>query len=107
MPDEGVLTESTDTETAIVTSAKKWLRNTSDAFNEEIEQTVDACLLDLKNSGVENRDTTDALIQQAIKLYCKAQFGYNDMGDKFQKSYEFLKAALALSGDYNTEADDA
>lgn len=89
-------------ESALVESAKKWLRITSSAFNNEIEQTIEACLLDLKNAGVEKRNTSDQLIQQGIKLYLKAQLGYNDADDKYQQSYEHLKKSLALSGDYNT-----
>ena len=89
-------------DSAFVESAKKWIRLASSAYDEEIEQAVDACLLDLKNAGVERRPLEDALIQQAVKLYLKAQFGYNDADDKYQQSYEHLKKALALSGDYNT-----
>lgn len=43
------------------------------------------------------------LIQQAVKLYCKAQFGYDDTSSKFAKSYELLKQSLSLSGEYNME----
>lgn len=94
-------------ESVLVESAKVWLRMTSDAFDGEIEQTIEACLLDLSNAGVRKLDTDDAVIQQAVKLYLKAQFGYNDATDKFQQSYEHLKRALALSGDYALEVDDA
>ena len=86
-----------------IAAAKLWLRISTDALDEEIGQTVDACLLDLHNAGVVNTPWDDALIKQAVKLYCKAQFGYGNDGDgdKYAKAYEHLKCALALSGDYN------
>ena len=46
----------------------------------------------------------DRIIQQAIKLYCKANFGLdNKDSEKYKKSYESLKISLALCGDYNVE----
>lgn len=88
---------------ALIAPVKLWLRISSDKMDDELEQTIDACKLDLSNSGVKNLDSSDPLIQQAVKLYCKAQFGYDDSSDSFSKAYESLKAALSLSGDYNTE----
>lgn len=95
-----------DVGTTLLTVAKTWLRITSSAYDDEITQTIDACVLDLTNGGVVNIDSSDTLIQQAIKLYLKAQFGYNDESDKFAKAYEFLKYSLELSEDYNTEAEE-
>ena len=82
---------------------KLWLRISSGKMDDELTQTIDACKLDLSNSGVKNLDSSDPLIQQAVKLYCKAQFGYDDSAGKFAEAYEHLKAALSLSGDYNVE----
>ena len=42
------------------------------------------------------------LIQQAVKLYLKAHFGYDDQPEKWEAAYERLKAALSLSSDYTT-----
>ena len=50
--------------------------------------------------GVSNVDTNDALIRQALKLYCKANVGYGDEEGKFAKAYEYLKKSLALNSDY-------
>lgn len=92
---------------ALIAPVKLWLRISSDKMDDELEQTIDACKLDLSNSGVKNLDSADPLIQQAVKLYCKAQFGYDDSAGKFAEAYEHLKAALSLSGDYNAEAGEA
>jgi hypothetical protein len=88
---------------ALIAPVKLWLRILSDKMDDELEQTIDACKLDLSNSGVKKLDSSDPLIRQAVKLYCKAQFGYDDSAGKFAEAYEHLKAALSLSGDYNVE----
>lgn len=78
------------------------LRIKSDAFNIEIESLILACKTDLHVSGIQNILENDALIEQAIKLYCKANFGLdNKDSEKYLKSYEMLKTTLALSGNYN------
>lgn len=86
----------------LINQARTWLRITTDALDAELGQTLDAGVLDLQNAGVKDPDLTDPLVQQALKLYCKAQFGYDKDAEKFARSYEYLKCAMALSGDYNT-----
>lgn len=90
----------------LIAEARLWIRKSSNAFDSEIVQTMDSCILDLKNAGVRKLDTDDALIRQALKLYLKAQFGYEEDSDKFAKSYEHLKSSLSLSGDYNGRDSD-
>lgn len=87
----------------LLPAVKKWLRITSVSLDDEINQTILACVVDLKNAGVKKVELDNPLIQQATKLYCKAQFGYDDTSGKFAKSYELLKQSLSLSGEYNTE----
>lgn len=85
----------------LVPLVKSWLRISAASVDAEMEQTIDACVLDLKNAGAVTVLLSDTLIQQAVKLYCKAQFGFDKDAEKFGAAYEHLKAALALSGDYN------
>lgn len=83
---------------------KKVLRIKSDKLNDEILDLIEACKIDLSISGVKKIDETDALVIQAIKLYCKANFGLdNKDSEKYQKSYDMLKNSMALCGDYNVE----
>lgn len=83
---------------------KKVLRIKSDKLNDEILDLIEACKIDLSISGVKKIDETDALVIQAIKLYCKANFGLdNNDSEKYQKSYDMLKNSMALCGDYNVE----
>lgn len=99
--------EPAEEEDALVVSARGWLRIATKSRDNEIRQVIDACLIDLSIGGVAVIDTEDPAIQQAIKLYLKSQFGYDSNAEKFGKAYEFLKAALALCGDYNTEEEEA
>lgn len=78
------------------------LRIKSNKLDEEITDLIEACKIDLSLSGVRKIEDTDPLIQQAIKLYCKANFGLdNKDSEKYQKSYDMLKISLSLCGDYN------
>lgn len=71
------------------------------AFDGEVQDLIDAAKADLGLSGVLDISDTDALIKRAIITYCKANFGYdNPEADRFQRSYDLLKAHLSLSIDY-------
>ena len=78
------------------------LRVSGTVFDLEIQDLIDAAKLDLQISGVVKVDEEDSLIQRAIIVYCKANFGYdNNEAERFQKSYDMLKQHLSLAGDYN------
>lgn len=78
------------------------LRIKSDVFNVEILEMIEAAKLDLSISGIGKINEADPLVQQAIKTYCKANFGLdNKDSEKYQKSYNMLKEHLSLCGDYN------
>lgn len=90
----------------LVLKAKKWLRIVSDSFDEEIEQTINACISDLRNAGVKEYalDLNDSLVQQAVKLYLKYEFGSNDKAEMYNSMYEHLKNAISIAsqgGDSN------
>lgn len=81
---------------------KDGLRVTHSALDGEILDLIEACKIDLKISGVIKVEETDPLIIRAIIVYCKANFGFDNVAsEKFEKSYEMLKNHLALCGDYN------
>ena len=78
------------------------LRIKNNATDDDIQDTIDAALFDLRVSGVVNLDESDPLIIQAVKLYCKANYGLDNKDyEKYQKAYNSLKESLALCGDYN------
>jgi hypothetical protein len=75
---------------------------TTTAFDDEIETLIEACLLDLKLSGVEKTD--DELVKRAVGIYVKAHFGSeNPDRDGLIECYNSLKTHLALSEKYGDE----
>lgn len=88
-------------------SIKQALRLSTDVFDDEINDLIEAARQDLILSGVsfnKANDDNDPLIKRAIVVYSKANFGYdNPEADRFQRSYEMLKAHLTLAGDYQDE----
>ena len=70
----------------------------------EVNDLVEAAKLDLKIAGVKvgEGEITDHLIKRAIILYCKANYGYEDvqMADRIERSYISLKQHLSLSTEY-------
>lgn len=94
---------------ALLDDVKMALRITSSAFDNEIEGLIEAAKADLRLSGVTDakvKDDGDPLIRRAIVVYCKANFGYdNPEAERFQQSYDMLKAHLTLSQEYTTAGD--
>jgi hypothetical protein len=85
---------------ALIDDVKMSLRIKNAAYDTDIQDLIDACKVDLSISGVEIIDEAEPLTTQAIKLYCKANFGYDENSDKFKQAYESLKVVMALSSDY-------
>lgn len=86
---------------ALIDDIKKQLRITTDDFNTEINDLVNAAKNDLETVGIYSIDESDPLIKQAIILYCKANFGYdNPEADRFQETYENIKNKIAMLTDY-------
>jgi uncharacterized phage protein (predicted DNA packaging) len=83
---------------------KNSLRVNGDDLNNEILDLIESAKADLILSGV-NKDKvtdTDPLIKRAVTIYCKANFGYDDvnMAERFEQSYISLKHHLTLSTEY-------
>jgi len=80
---------------------KDALRVSGEALDEEIQDLIDAAKADLQLSGIV-KDENDPLITRAITIYCKAHFGYEEpaQAELFMRSYNALKAHLALSKEY-------
>lgn len=83
---------------------KNSLRVNGTDLDNEILDLIESAKADLILSGV-NKDKvvdTDPLIKRAITVYCKANFGYDDvnMAGRFEQSYISLKHHLTLSAEY-------
>ena len=80
------------------------LRVTTDVFDEEIGDLINAAVADLGIVGVTAvSTTTDALLIRAITTYCKVHFGEPDEYDRLKASYDEQKAQLITATGYGLE----
>ena len=70
------------------------LRIVTNAFDNELNDLIDAAQLDLGVAGVIVPSPIDALVNQAIITYCKMHFGQPDEYDRLKRSYDEQKAQL-------------
>lgn len=68
------------------------LRITSDVFDSEVESLIAAGLRELKRVGVNesllSEDNLDPLCKEAVALFCKSRFGYdNDEAQRFEEAF--------------------
>lgn len=74
------------------------LRITESDFDDEINGLIDAAKGDLETSGVASSKLEEPLCRQAIILYCKALFGYdNNDADRLMEAYEHIKKKIAIT----------
>lgn len=84
----------------ILTAVKLSLRISTDAFDDEITDLINAALLDLGLAGVVEDDTENALIRRAVTTYCRMHFGQPDDYDRLKASYDEQKAQLSMATGY-------
>lgn len=90
----------------LLAKIKLALRITHTKLDEDITDTINACILDLDIAGIHiNIGTIDELSVQAIKLYCKWQYDYLNKAEQYEKAYQNLKIAMSLCGDYKGESE--
>lgn len=76
----------------------------------ELQMLIQAGIADLNRQGiVASVGTTDSLVQSAIVMFVKANFGNVDIKEKelAQRTYSLLCANLSLSEDYKVVDKDA
>ncbi len=87
-----------------VATIRQRLRLSSDSFDSEITDLINAARADLALGGVleaKTQDETDPLILRAVETYVKAEFGLdNDDADKYRASYKEQRNGLTLSDSY-------
>lgn len=86
----------------MIDKVKLALRITTNAFDDEISDLIEAALIDLGIAGVTNDDTTDPLIIRAVITYCKCHFGEPDEYDRLKRSYDEQKAQMSMATGYTT-----
>lgn len=95
---------------ALTDDVRSALRVSSVLFDSEVQTLIDAALFDMSNKGVSDKfiagenGEMPAIVRQAIVLYAKANFGYdNDEAERFQRSYDSIVCSL-LNGSQNVES---
>ena len=80
--------------------ARKALRLTTHAYDEELTDLIKAAKLDLGIAGVELPAEPDELLQRAILTYVRMHFGKPDDYDRLAASYDAQKGALQIASGY-------
>lgn len=86
----------------ITEAVKMALRITTDAFDDELEDLIDAAVLDMRLAGITNDDTDDKLVRRAVITYCRLNFGQPDDYDRLKASYDEQKRQMGMATGYTT-----
>ena len=70
------------------------------AYDSEIQDLIDAALLDLGIAGVTGYGSADKLVLQAVKTYCRAHFRSPEDYDRLKAAYDEQKAQLMMAEGY-------
>ena len=64
----------------------------------ELTDLIQAALYDISRQGAEVVKPEDPLVKMAVRLYCKAHYGYDspDQQARFLTAYEELSKGIAL-----------
>lgn len=85
----------------LLEKVKLALRIKHAALDNDIRDNIQVCLLDLKVHGIVHKDHTDALIQNAVKLYCKAEYTDDpEKSDAFRERYVEMRNCLKAAEGY-------
>ena len=76
------------------------LRITTEAFDAELTDLINAAYLDLGIAGVSETEETDPLIIRAVTTYCRMNFGEVSDYDRLKASYDEQKAQLSMASNY-------
>lgn len=86
----------------VVMKIKNRIRVKTTKADEEVTDLIEAAKMDMAKEGIYG-DADNPLYFQAMVLYCKAYYGYDEKTEQFQEAYKSLKNSMALSGDYTKE----
>lgn len=81
----------------MIQAAKLARRMTTNAFDKQVEQILEAAMLDLGVAGVKMPKGPDELVTQAAITYFLMHFGEPDNYDRLKASYDEQKAQLATN----------
>lgn len=81
---------------------KERIRLSSSTCDTEIQDLIESGKREMEIKGIYG-SIDDPLYLQAIVLYCKARYGYDDRSEEFYTAFQTLQDSMALSGDYREE----
>jgi hypothetical protein len=86
----------------MLNKVKLALRLTTDAYNSELNDLIEAAKLDLGIAGVVLPASLDAIAERAVITYCKVHFSALTDGEwsHLKASYDEQKAQLATATGY-------
>lgn len=85
----------------ILQKVKTALRIKHNQLDEDIRDNIQACLQDLQMHGVVHAQETDILVQNAIKLFCKAEYTDDPAkAEKYGQRYKEMRDCLKLAEGY-------
>ena len=73
---------------------------TTSAFDEELQDLIEAALLDLGIAGVDNTLTNNKMVQRAVITYCRMMFHSPADFENLRWAYESLKGQMAIATGY-------
>ena len=83
-------------------SVKMALRIKTDAYDDELNELIQAAYIDLGIAGVVTSSSAekDPIIALAVKTFVRMHFGQPDDYDRLKRSYDEQKAQLSMSSAY-------
>lgn len=76
------------------------LRITTDAYNSELTDLIEAAKQDLGIAGVVVPEEITEIVTRAVITYCKMSFGLPEDYDRLKRSYDEQKAQLSNATGY-------
>ena len=92
-------------ELTVIEKVKMALRITTDAYNDELSDLIEAAKLDLGVAGVELPSETNPLVSRAIVTYVKMHFGDSPDYERLKASYDEQKAQMSMATGYTDWGD--
>ena len=77
------------------------LRISHNVLDDDLSDTISACLTDLRVCGIFDPQTDDPLILNAIKLYCRSEYTDDTIkAAAYKERYDALKSCLMMASEY-------
>ena len=96
----------------LLSKVKLALRVTTDAFDAELSQLIDACIADMRIAGISTETIgteylSEPMVVMAVTTYCKINFGKIDGAeyDRLKASYDEQKKQLSMATGYTDWGD--